>query len=54
MAIAYLPDLEILKDRCVALFATLPLWLIPTVQRWRMQNQNYDTKQMPPPTRMAA
>jgi alpha-1,2-mannosyltransferase len=35
MAIAYLPGLEILKDRCAALFATLPLWVIPMVQTWR-------------------
>jgi hypothetical protein len=35
MAIAYLPGLEILKDRCAALFATLPLWLVPAVQTWR-------------------
>jgi alpha-1,2-mannosyltransferase len=35
MAIAYLPGLEILKDRCAALFATLPLWVIPVVQAWR-------------------
>lgn len=35
MAIAYLPGLEILKDRCAALFATLPLWALPTLQLWR-------------------
>jgi hypothetical protein len=35
MAVAYLPGLEILKDRCAALFATLPLWGIPVVQMWR-------------------
>jgi hypothetical protein len=35
MAVAYLPGLEILKDRCAALFATLPLWTIPVVQMWR-------------------
>jgi alpha-1,2-mannosyltransferase len=35
MAIAYLPGLEILKDRCAALFATLPLWVIPALQTWR-------------------
>lgn len=33
--VAYLPGLEILKDRCAALFATLPLWAIPVVQMWR-------------------
>ncbi len=27
--------LEILKDRCAALFTTLPLWAIPTVWMWR-------------------
>jgi hypothetical protein len=35
MAIAYLPGLEILKDRCAALFATLPLWGMPIAQLWR-------------------
>ena len=35
MAVAYLPGLEILKDRCAALFATLPLWVIPMAQLWR-------------------
>jgi alpha-1,2-mannosyltransferase len=35
MAVAYLPGLEILKDRCAALFATLPLWGIPVAQLWR-------------------
>jgi hypothetical protein len=35
MAIAYLPGLEILKDRCAALFATLPLWVIPMLHTWR-------------------
>jgi hypothetical protein len=35
MAVAYLPGMEILKDRCAALFATLPLWAIPIVQAWR-------------------
>jgi hypothetical protein len=35
MAVAYLPGLEILKDRCAALFATLPFWAIPVVQMWR-------------------
>ncbi len=37
MAIAYLPGLEILKDRCAALFATLPLWGIPIARLWRRQ-----------------
>ncbi len=35
--IAYLPGLEILKDRCAALFATLPLWGIPIAHLWRGQ-----------------
>jgi len=35
MAVAYLPGLEILKDRCAALFPTLPLWGIPVAQLWR-------------------
>ena len=35
MFVAYLPDLEnIMKDRCAALFATLPLWLIPVWVLW--------------------
>jgi hypothetical protein len=34
-ALAYLPVLEILQDRCAALFATLPLWMIAIVQMWR-------------------
>ena len=34
MAIAYLPGLEILKDRCAALFATLPLWGMGVAQLW--------------------
>jgi hypothetical protein len=38
MAIAYLPGLEILKDRCAALFATIPLWAIPTAWMWRQVN----------------
>ena len=37
MAIAYLPGLEILKDRCASLFATLPLWGIPIARLWRRQ-----------------
>jgi hypothetical protein len=37
MGIAYLPGLEILKDRCAALFATLPLWGIPIAHLWRGQ-----------------
>lgn len=35
MAVAYLPGLEILKDRCAALFATVPLWAIPVAQLWQ-------------------
>jgi hypothetical protein len=35
IAVAYLPGLEILKDRCAALFATLPLWAIALAQLWR-------------------
>ena len=35
MVIAYLPGLEILKDRCAALFATLPLWAIPIARLLR-------------------
>lgn len=35
MAIAYLPGLEILKDRCASLFVTLPLWAIPIARLWR-------------------
>jgi hypothetical protein len=35
MGIAYLPGLEILKDRCASLFAVLPLWVIPITQLWR-------------------
>jgi alpha-1,2-mannosyltransferase len=35
MAIAYLPGLEILKDRCATLFATLPLWAGPIWLLWR-------------------
>jgi Glycosyltransferase family 87 len=37
MGIAYLPGLEIQKDRCAALFATLPLWGIPIAHLWRGQ-----------------
>jgi len=39
MAIAYMPGLEILKDRCASLFATLPLWGIPIAQLWSGQVQ---------------
>jgi hypothetical protein len=36
MFVAYLPDLEnIMKDRCAALFATLPMWVIPVWMLWR-------------------
>jgi hypothetical protein len=35
MAIAYLPGLEILKDRCAALFVTLPFWGVPIWHMWR-------------------
>ena len=35
MALAYLPGLEVLKDRCVPLFATLPMWISAVVQMWR-------------------
>ncbi len=35
MAIAYLPGMEILKDRCASLFATLPLWGITIFYLWR-------------------
>ncbi len=35
MLAAYLPGLEILKDRCAALFVTLPFWAIPVMQLWR-------------------
>ena len=38
MAIAYLPGMEILKDRCASLFATLPMWGIPIWQLWREAN----------------
>lgn len=31
MAIAYLPGMEILKETCASLFATLPLWALPLV-----------------------
>ena len=34
MALAYLPGLEVFKDRCMALFATLLLWVIPIAQVW--------------------
>ena len=34
MAVAYLPGMEILKDRCAAMFATLPLWALPVAQLW--------------------
>ena len=34
MIVAYLPNLEPLRDLCIALFATLPLWVIPVVQMW--------------------
>jgi hypothetical protein len=27
--------MEILKDRCAALFAALPLWIIPVIQMWK-------------------
>jgi hypothetical protein len=43
VAVAYLPGLEILKDRCAALFATLPLWAIPVVQVWR-KPRNQETE----------
>jgi hypothetical protein len=35
--LANLPGLEVLKDRCAALFFTLPLWGIPTAYLWRGQ-----------------
>ena len=43
MAIAYLPGMEILKDRCAALFATLPLWGIPIWQLWRVKAETMTT-----------
>jgi alpha-1,2-mannosyltransferase len=51
MAIAYLPGMEILKDRCATLFATLPLWGIPIAQLWRGQQSR---PVLAPPTRQAA
>lgn len=56
MAVAYLPGLEILKDRCVALFATLPLWAIPVVQLWRTPSvvQADGVPETSPATRKAA
>jgi hypothetical protein len=36
--LANLPGLEILKDRCAALFFTLPLWGIPIAHLWRGQS----------------
>lgn len=33
MAIAYLPGLEILKDRCASLFAILPFWALTLMRR---------------------
>ncbi len=35
MAVAYLPGLEILKDRCVSLFVALSFWAVPIWQVWR-------------------
>jgi hypothetical protein len=35
MLVAYLPGLEPVRDLCVALFATVPLWVIPVAQMWR-------------------
>ena len=35
MVIAYWPELEFLRDLCIAMFAALPLWVIPVVQMWR-------------------
>ena len=36
MFLAYMPDLEAFaKDRCIALFTTLPLWVIPVWLLWR-------------------
>ena len=32
---AQLPGLEVLKDRCAAMFATLPLWALSVAQLWR-------------------
>jgi hypothetical protein len=32
--IAYLPNLEPIRDLCVALFASLPLWVVPVVGLW--------------------
>jgi hypothetical protein len=55
MAVAYLPGLEILKDRCAALFAALPLWAIPVVQMWRAsQRESPIANDQPTETRKAA
>ncbi|MBI2806961.1 MAG: DUF2029 domain-containing protein [Planctomycetes bacterium] len=55
MAVAYLPGLEILKDRCAALFATLPLWAIPMVQTWQaIRNTPPSAPAQNPPMRAAA
>jgi hypothetical protein len=35
VGLAYLPGLEVMKDRCTALFATIPLWGIPVAWMWR-------------------
>jgi hypothetical protein len=35
--IAQMPGMEILKDRCLAMFATLPFWAIPVRQLWRRE-----------------
>lgn len=35
LGLAHLPGLEFLKDLCIALFGTAPLWVIPVVQMWR-------------------
>lgn len=48
MAIAYLPGMEILKDRCASLFVTLPFWALPAWQRWRGSNAAVVAVGVPP------
>ncbi len=38
ICVSHLPGLEVLKDLCIALFATVPLWVIPVVYLWRRRN----------------
>ncbi len=54
IAVAYLPGMEILKDRCAALFVTLPLWAILVAQMWHGSEPSQKTEPAPPSRTLVA